>query len=119
MVHRSGLFCVIRKCRCLPVDKQKLHRERNELKLGRFLSTKKTPDRKSEKDLKWTEREEAPRWMQKMAPLKGGTKPPNKMETIILSIVFVAGYYSWFVDEGSFLVNSDDVQKTEGDSDHE
>jgi hypothetical protein len=44
--------------------------------------------------------------MQKMAPYKGGTKLPNKLEGTIISIVTVLGFYSWFVDPGSFLVDS-------------
>jgi hypothetical protein len=94
---------------------------RNELKLGRLLSTEKPKNapKTLEKDLKWTQREEAPRWMQMMAPYKGATAPPNRLEAIILSIVFVAGYYSWFVDPGSFLVNSkNDTHQTEGDEEH-
>jgi len=61
---------------------------------------------KSHENLKWTEKEEAPKWMQKMAPYKGGTKLPNKLEGTIISIVTVLGFYSWFVDPGSFLVDS-------------
>ena len=59
-----------------------------------------------QEDLKWTEKEEAPKWMQKMAPYKGGTKLPNKVEGTIIFIVTVLGLYSWFVDPGSFLVDS-------------
>mmetsp|Transcript_23268 Transcript_23268/g.34468 ORF Transcript_23268/g.34468 Transcript_23268/m.34468 type:complete len:182 (+) Transcript_23268:153-698(+) len=65
----------------------------------------RTPQQQA--DLKWTEREEAPWWLQKMAPYKGATKLPNKMETVILSIVTVLGYYAWFVDSGSAFVDSE------------
>ena len=41
-----------------------------------------------------------------MAPTKGGTKLPNKTETIVISIVGIAGFYAWFVDPGSWLVRS-------------
>ena len=41
-----------------------------------------------------------------MVPYKGGTKLPNRLEGTIMSIVVVLAYYSWFIDPGSFLVDS-------------
>ncbi len=67
-------------------------------------ATTRTPQQEAE--LKWTEREQAPWWLQKMAPYKGGTKLPNKLEATVLSIVIVLGYYAWFVDSGSWFVIS-------------
>lgn len=58
-----------------------------------------------------TEEKKAPKWLLKMAPTKGGTKPPNAMETTAIAIVAVFGYYAWFVDSGSFLVRSSDAKK--------
>jgi hypothetical protein len=48
--------------------------------------------------LKWTERDEAPKWMQKMAPSKGGTNLPNPLEGAVIAVVAIAGYYAWFVE---------------------
>jgi hypothetical protein len=67
-------------------------------------ATSRTPQQEAK--LKWTEREQAPWWLQKMAPYKGGTKLPNKLEATVLSIVIVLGYYAWFVDSGSWFVIS-------------
>ena len=65
----------------------------------------KNPPKQKEEHLKWTEREKAPKWLRKMAPTRGGTKPPNKIEAAVISVVAILGYYSWFVDPGSFLVD--------------
>lgn len=51
-----------------------------------------------EANLKWTERKEAPRWLQKMSPTKGGRELPTAKEAAVIGIVVAAGYYSWFVD---------------------
>lgn len=59
-----------------------------------------------QKKKSWTEKEEAPKWLQKMAPTKGGTKPPNAIEGLIISIVVVVGGYAWFFDPGSIFVSS-------------
>mmetsp|Transcript_10047 Transcript_10047/g.13439 ORF Transcript_10047/g.13439 Transcript_10047/m.13439 type:complete len:118 (+) Transcript_10047:51-404(+) len=69
-------------------------------------TTKKNQDEQSicEKDLKWTERKEAPKWLQKMAPSKGGTSMPNKMEMGVISVVALVGGYAWFCDPGSWVI---------------
>jgi len=66
--------------------------------------------------MKWTEREEAPKWIKKMAPSKGGTALPTKTESVVISVMLVVGYYAWFVDSGSLFVDSEKVAKesTEG-----
>lgn len=51
-----------------------------------------------ESNLKWTERKEAPKWLSRMAPTKGGTKLPNPLEAAVISVFMAAGYYAWFVD---------------------
>ena len=51
-----------------------------------------------ESNLKWTERKEAPKWLSRMAPTKGGTKLPTPLEATVIGVVTAAGYYSWFVD---------------------
>jgi hypothetical protein len=48
--------------------------------------------------LKWTEREEAPKWLQRMAPSKGDTKPPDAKFLAVFAVVGSAGYYAWFID---------------------
>ena len=53
---------------------------------------------RNEKDLKWTEREEAPKWMRRMTPPRGGTAPPNKKEMALIGVVIAAGFYSWVID---------------------
>ena len=62
----------------------------------------------TQQKLKWTERDEAPQWIQKMAPSKGGTALPNRLEATVISIVFILGYYAWFVDPGSWLVDNNE-----------
>ncbi len=70
----------------------------------RFTSSHSSPNQankgtlKDEANLKWTEKEEAPKWLQKMAPTKGGTKLPTPKEAAVIAVVMAAGYYSWFVD---------------------
>jgi len=51
-----------------------------------------------ESKLKWTERKEAPKWLNKMAPTKGGTKLPTPKEAALIAVVAAAGYYAWFVE---------------------
>ena len=49
-----------------------------------------------EQNLKWTERKEAPKWLTRMAPTKGGTALPNRLEMTVITIVGIVGYISWF-----------------------
>lgn len=58
----------------------------------------KASDKVDESKLKWTERKEAPRWMTKMAPTKGGTKLPTPAEAAVMAVVAAGGYYAWFVE---------------------
>ena len=51
-----------------------------------------------EANLKWTEKKEAPKWLQKMAPTKGGRELPSAKEAVVIGIVMAVGYYSWFVE---------------------
>ena len=51
-----------------------------------------------ETNLKRTQRKEAPRWLQKMAPTKGGRELPTAKEAAAIGIVVAVGYYAWFVD---------------------
>jgi hypothetical protein len=51
-----------------------------------------------ETTLKWTERKEAPKWLQKMAPTKGGRELPTAKEALVIGVVVAVGYYAWFVD---------------------
>lgn len=53
---------------------------------------------KSEANLNWTERKDAPKWLQKMAPSKGGRDLPTAKEAAVIGVVLAVGYYSWFVD---------------------
>ena len=54
---------------------------------------------RDESHLNWKDRTEAPKWMQRIAPPKGGTQPPNKQEIALTAAVMSAGYYAWFVAE--------------------
>lgn len=65
---------------------------------GRNKSSSTTPKPKDEKDLKWTERKEAPKWLQKIAPTKGGTDPPDAKASAVIGIVTAGFIYSWFID---------------------
>ena len=51
-----------------------------------------------ESNLKWTERKEAPKWLSRMAPTKGGTKLPTPLEATVIGVVTAIGYYAWFVE---------------------
>ena len=51
-----------------------------------------------QQSLNWKDRKEAPRWLKRLEPTKGGTKLPTPLEGLVISIVAVAGYYAWFVD---------------------
>lgn len=51
-----------------------------------------------ESNLKWTERKEAPKWLSRMAPTKGGTKLPTPLEAAVIGVFTALGYYAWFVD---------------------
>jgi hypothetical protein len=61
-------------------------------------SSSKTKVPKDEKHLKWTEREEAPKWLQRMAPAKGGTDLPDAKTSVLILVVGSAGFYAWFID---------------------
>jgi hypothetical protein len=87
LVLRSRRFHPIGS-RCLPV----VANARN------TSSSSKTKVPKDEKHLKWTEREEAPKWLQRMAPVKGGTEPPDAKTLALMSVVGSAGFYAWFID---------------------
>ena len=49
-------------------------------------------------NIKWTESEQAPAWMQRISPTKGGRELPTPKEFAVISVVLAAFYYSWFVD---------------------
>mmetsp|Transcript_15724 Transcript_15724/g.33249 ORF Transcript_15724/g.33249 Transcript_15724/m.33249 type:complete len:106 (-) Transcript_15724:591-908(-) len=69
--------------------------------IKRFKQTPSSPsasEQKQQRNLKWTERKEAPRWLKKMAPTKGGTALPTPKEAAVIGVVAAAGYYAWFVD---------------------
>ena len=51
-----------------------------------------------QKNIKWTEREQAPAWMQRISPTMGGRELPTPKEFAVISVVLAAFYYSWFVD---------------------
>ena len=51
-----------------------------------------------QQSLNWKDRKEAPKWLKRLEPTKGGTKLPTPLEGVVISIVAVAGYYAWFVD---------------------
>ena len=64
-----------------------------------------------ESKLKWTERKEAPRWMTRMAPTKGGTKLPTPAEAAVMAAVAAAGYYAWFVEPPQRKASADDLRR--------
>jgi hypothetical protein len=59
--------------------------------------TKELP-KDDETHLKWTERKEAPKWLQKMAPQKGGTELPDAKTSALIFVIGSAGFYAWFID---------------------
>ena len=48
-----------------------------------------------ESHLNWKDRKEAPRWMTRMAPTKGGKWPPSPQEAAILVSGFAVFVWSW------------------------
>lgn len=73
------------------------NRKPNEL-TRRYQSTQNKNNNGEEANLKWTERKEAPKWLQKMAPTKGGRELPTAKEAAVIGVVLAVGYYAWFVD---------------------
>ncbi len=61
-------------------------------------SEKDTSTSTSEQNPQGTEKKEAPKWLTKMAPTKGGTALPTPKEAAVIAVVMAAGYYAWFVD---------------------
>ena len=53
---------------------------------------------KQQQSLKWTERKEAPKWLKRLEPTKGGTSLPTPKEASVMALVAVLGYYAWFID---------------------
>lgn len=70
----------------------------------RFLSSSSSEKAAKEAEaaeqakLKWTKRKEAPNWLKRMEPTKGGTALPTLKEGVVIAVVGVAGFYAWFVD---------------------
>ena len=58
---------------------------------------------------------EAPQWLQRMAPTRGGRKPPNKVEAAVIGIVGIFGFYAWFIDPGSMIVKAINYKEKEED----
>ena len=53
---------------------------------------------KQQHSLKWTERKEAPSWLKRLEPTKGGTSLPTPKEASVMALIAVVGYYAWFID---------------------
>jgi hypothetical protein len=86
------------------------------------MDNKSNATMKNQDGLKWTERDEAPKWMQKMAPSKGGTKLPNPLEGAVIAVVAIAGYYAWFVEpptQASSSSSSSEVSVAAADDDND
>lgn len=70
----------------------------------RFLSSSSSEKAAKEAEaaeqakLKWKDRKEAPSWLKRMEPTKGGTALPTLKEGVVIAVVGVAGFYAWFVD---------------------
>jgi len=76
----------------IPVSRRPLRLPR------RWFGGEKTKEDPKDLKKKWTQRKEAPAWMQRMAPTKGGTTLPTPKEFAVIAIVAAAGYYAWFVE---------------------
>ena len=76
----------------------------NRTKRFKTSSTSKISNNNAEQEaahqqsLNWKDRKEAPRWLKRLEPTKGGTKLPTPLEGVVIAIVGMAGYYAWFVD---------------------
>ena len=57
--------------------------------------TKTSDEPEDESHLNWKDRKEAPRWMQRIAPTKGGKWPPSPQEAVILSAGLAVFVWSW------------------------
>ena len=61
----------------------------------RTVGTKGGDDEEDEAQLNWKERKQAPNWMQKIAPTKGGKWPPKPHEVMIMMSGLVVFVWSW------------------------
>lgn len=64
-----------------------------------------------ESHLNWKDRKEAPKWLSRMAPTKGGTKLPTPLEAAVIAAVTAVGYYAWFVEPPKRAVEEAEVQR--------
>ena len=71
----------------------------------------------SQKQQRAEEEEQAPQWLQRMAPTRGGMKPPNKVEAAVIGIVGIFGFYAWFIDPGSMIVKAINYKEKEHQND--
>ena len=62
---------------------------------SRTVGTKGGDDEEDEAQLNWKERKQAPTWMQKIAPTKGGKWPPKPHEVMIMMSGLVVFVWSW------------------------
>jgi hypothetical protein len=52
-------------------------------------------ENEDESHLNWKDRKEAPKWMQRIAPTKGGKWPPSPQEAVILASGLALFVWSW------------------------
>jgi len=52
-------------------------------------------EEEDESHLNWKDRKEAPKWMRRIAPTKGGKWPPSPQEAVILVSGFAVFVWSW------------------------
>ncbi len=87
---------------------------RNSNKLSSKPTTKNDTKKSVEIDeshLNWKERKEAPKWLRRMAPTKGGTKLPTPLEAAVIAVVTAGGYYAWFVEPPKRAAEESDGQR--------
>ncbi len=95
-----AFLCILRRQRLTPRLSNRGYR--NSTKLSSKPTTNNDTKKSVEIDeshLNWKDRKEAPKWLSRMAPTKGGTKLPTPLEAAVIAVVTAVGYYAWFVAE--------------------
>lgn len=99
LFNQAMLFLsVLRRQRLTPRFSRRGYRNSNKLSSKPSTNDTKKSVEIDERHLNWKDRKEAPKWLSRMAPTKGGTKLPTPLEAAVIAVVTAVGYYAWFVE---------------------
>jgi hypothetical protein len=108
-MHRMIAGCVGRRCHCLVSSYRRRQlsgagivraRHQTNASSSGDKATTTTSTARDESHLNWKERTEAPRWMQRIAPTRGGKLSQLKWyEATAIAAGCVVFYWAWFVAE--------------------